>query len=228
MVVWENHSLLLAGGKSPQVKLTTGDHLLPWAEPNWIHKSSDFFGVPQYLLIRPRRAFKEIKGPCPPFLRAQWDHQPNETAGHEIVHHFYRKNMIYSSAIHQSVYHLTGERPIDAPGNRWPITMNLPPPVFHSSNLASQPKSSIPQNITSYQTRAEHKPIFGDECFPYYLLLTTIISHQHLPSKTLKMSLHSWWHEHPLAHTMPWTTSKHTYLLQFCGKHAMISWIKGL
>lgn len=145
--------------------------------------------------------FKGPMGPPAKWNCWAWDSPP-----------LLRKNMIYSSAIHQSVYHLTGERPIDAPGNRWPITMNLPPPVFHSSNLASQPKSSIPQNITSYQTRAEHKPIFGDECFPYYLLLTTIISHLHLPSKTLKMSLHSWWHEHPLAHTMPWTTSKHTYI----------------
>lgn len=130
------------------------------AEQNWIHKSSDFFGVPCWLLDSSTHFFPghqrtlPIMGPregppakwncwawnSPP-LRKKWSiHQP------------------FTSQF------TSWPRPkAHPPGKRErPITMNLPPPVFHSSNLASQPKSSIPQNITSYQTRAEHQPIFGD------------------------------------------------------------------
>ena len=41
-------------------------------------------------LTRPRIFFQDIKGPCPLWAPGR-DHQPNETAGHEIVHHFEKK-----------------------------------------------------------------------------------------------------------------------------------------
>ena len=86
---------------------------------------------------------------------------PNDTAGHEIVHHLLPQK---KWSFHQpfTSHQLTRERPIRrSPGEPRPITMNLPPPVFHSSNLA---------------------------CF------AGNPRHQKHP-----MSLHSWWHEHPMA-----------------------------
>ena len=97
--------------------------------------------------------FHAYWGPVSPPLK---DWCLKQTAGHEKVHHLYGKK---HGSIHQPFISWPGARLSPLPDGR-PITMNLPPPLFHSSNLASQTAWQTwclqQQHIASYQTRAGH------------------------------------------------------------------------